>query len=155
MKLEGFSDSSWADDQSDRRSTQGYGFRLGSGLISWRSTRSSAVSLSSCEAELYAVVMAAQEVRWLTFLLYELGYEQECPTIWCDNQSTLHLTKDPVGHGKSKHIELRYFFIRDLVEQKALQVRYVATAHNLADPFTKALGSKAHDFFLAQHGLLP
>ncbi|CAI7801334.1 unnamed protein product [Closterium sp. NIES-53] len=68
-RLEGYTDSSWADDQTDRRSSQGYCFTLGSGIVSWRSTRSSVVSLSSCEAELYAGTMAAQEARWLTFLL--------------------------------------------------------------------------------------
>ncbi|CAI7788758.1 unnamed protein product [Closterium sp. NIES-53] len=90
--LNGYSDSSWADSRPDRRSSQGYGFSLGSGLISWRSTRSSAIALSSCEAELYAATMAAQEARWLTFLLEELGAPQHCPTIWCDNASTIHLT---------------------------------------------------------------
>ncbi|GJP55832.1 hypothetical protein CLOM_g14857, partial [Closterium sp. NIES-68] len=70
--LTGYSDSSWADSRPDRRSSQGYGFSLGSGLISWRSTRSSSIALSSCEAELYAATMAAQEARWLSFLLEEL-----------------------------------------------------------------------------------
>ncbi|CAI7783304.1 unnamed protein product [Closterium sp. NIES-53] len=70
--LHGFSDSSWADAQPDRRSSQRYGFTLGSGLISWRSTRSSSVALSSCEAELYAVTMSAQEARWLSYPLTDL-----------------------------------------------------------------------------------
>ncbi|CAI7930632.1 unnamed protein product [Closterium sp. NIES-54] len=80
-RLEDYTDSSWADDQTDRRSSQGYCFTLGSGIVRWRSTRSSAVSLSSCEAELYAGTMAAQEARWLTFLLQELGYPQSTPTL--------------------------------------------------------------------------
>ncbi|CAI7904746.1 unnamed protein product [Closterium sp. NIES-54] len=58
--------------------------------------------------------MAAQESRWLCFLLAELGAPQPCPTLWCDNASTIHLTQDPVYHARSKHIELRYFFIREL-----------------------------------------
>ncbi|CAI7780304.1 unnamed protein product [Closterium sp. NIES-54] len=106
--LQGFSDSSWADAQPDRRSSQGYGFTLGSGLISWRSTRSSSVALSYCEAELYAVTMAAQEARRLSYLLTDLGSPQPCPTLWCDNDSTIHLTKEAIFHGGSKHIELRY-----------------------------------------------
>ncbi|CAI7794546.1 unnamed protein product [Closterium sp. NIES-54] len=71
--LSSYSDSSWADSRPDRRSSQGHGFSLGSGLISWRSTRSSSVALSSCEAELYAATMAAQEARWIAFLLEEPG----------------------------------------------------------------------------------
>ncbi|CAI5966973.1 unnamed protein product [Closterium sp. NIES-64] len=119
--LLGPSYSSWADDQTDRRSSQGYCFTLGSGTVSWRSTRSSAVSLSSCEAELYAGTMAAQEARWLTFLLQELGFPQSAPTLWCDNQSTIHISQDPVYHTRTKHIELRHFFIRHLVQQEQLK----------------------------------
>ncbi|CAI5459574.1 unnamed protein product, partial [Closterium sp. Yama58-4] len=153
--LSGFSDSSWADNQPDRRSSQGYGFTLGSGLISWRSTRSSAIALSSCEAELYAGTMAAQESRWLCFLLAELGAPQRCPTLWCDNASTIHLTQDPVFHGRSKHIELRYFFIRELVQQNLIAVRKIATEANLADIFTKALLRPAHSALLCLIGLAP
>ncbi|CAI7877322.1 unnamed protein product [Closterium sp. NIES-54] len=151
--LSGFSDSSWADSQPDRRSSQGYGFTLGSGLISWRSTRSSAISLSACEAELYAGTMAAQESRWLYFLLAELGAPQPCPTLWCDNASTIHLTQDPVYHARSKHIELRYFFIRELVQRGLLVVRKIAAEANLADIFTKALLRPAHSGLLRLIGL--
>ncbi|CAI7742747.1 unnamed protein product [Closterium sp. NIES-54] len=101
-----FRDSSWADSQPNRRSSQCCGFTLGSGLVSWRSTSSSAIALSFCEAELYAGIMAAQESRWLCFLLAELGAPQHCPTLWCDNASTIHLTQDPVYHARSKHIVL-------------------------------------------------
>ncbi|CAI7786607.1 unnamed protein product [Closterium sp. NIES-53] len=106
--LSGFSESSYVDSQPDRRSSQGYGFTLGSGLVSWRSTRSSDIALSSCEAELYTGTMAAQESRWLCNLLAELGAPHRCPTLWCDNANTIHLTRDPVYHARSKHTELRY-----------------------------------------------
>ncbi|CAI7809046.1 unnamed protein product, partial [Closterium sp. NIES-53] len=152
-RLEGYTDSSWADDQTDRRSSQGYCFTLGSGIVSWRSTRSSAVSLSSCEAELYAGTMAAQEARWLTFLLQELGFPQSTPTLWCDNQSTIHISQDPVYHTRTKHIELRHFFIHDLVQQEQLTVEYVASDCNLADLFTKPLGKVPHHRLLGAMGL--
>ncbi|CAI7898427.1 unnamed protein product, partial [Closterium sp. NIES-54] len=152
-RLEGYTDSSWADDQTDRRSSQGYCFTLGSGIVSWRSTRSSAVSLSSCEAELYAGTMAAQEARWLTFLLQELGFPQSAPTLWCDNQSTIHISQDPVYHTRTKHIELRHFFIRNLVQQEQLKVEYVASDCNLADLFTKPLGKVPHHRLLGAMGL--
>jgi hypothetical protein len=152
-ELEGFTDSSWADDQTDRRSSQGYGFRLGSGLISWRSTRSSSVALSSCEAELYAGTMAAQEARWLCFLLAELGYPQNPPTLWCDNASTIFLTKDPVFHNRTKHIELRHFFLRELVQRNLLTIKHIPSDQNLADIFTKALDRSTHAWFLLRLGL--
>ncbi|CAI7737338.1 unnamed protein product [Closterium sp. NIES-53] len=117
------------------------------------STRSSAVSLSSCEAELYAVTMAAQETRWLTFLLHELGYPQPTPTLWCDNKSTIHLSQDLVYHTRTKHIELRHFFIRDLVQQEQLNLEYVASDCNLADLFTKPLGKVPHHRLLGAMGL--
>ncbi|GJP39599.1 hypothetical protein CLOM_g23952 [Closterium sp. NIES-68] len=153
--LTGYSDSSWADSRPDRRSSQGYGFSLGSGLISWRSTRSSSIALSSCEAELYAATMAAQEARWLSFLLEELGAPQRCPTIWCDNASTIHLTKDAVFHGRSKHIELRHYFIRELVQGGHLRLGKIDSAANLADIFTKALPHAAHSSLLRLLGLAP
>ncbi|GJP62004.1 hypothetical protein CLOP_g19111 [Closterium sp. NIES-67] len=153
--LTGYSDSSWADSRPDRRSSQGYGFSLGSGLISWRSTRSSSIALSSCEAELYAATMAAQEARWLSFLLEELGAPQRCPTIWCDNASTIHLTKDAVFHGRSKHIELRHYFVRELVQGGHLRLGKIDSAANLADIFTKALPHAAHSSLLRLLGLAP
>ncbi|CAI7805864.1 unnamed protein product [Closterium sp. NIES-53] len=99
-RLEGYTDSSWADDQTDRRSSQGYCFTLGSGIISWHSTRSSAVSLSSCEAELYAGTMAAQEARWLTFLLQELGFPQSAPP--SEEEGTGWSAADSVGSAKER-----------------------------------------------------
>ncbi|CAI7790330.1 unnamed protein product [Closterium sp. NIES-54] len=151
--LSGFNDSSWADSQPDRRSSQGYGFTLGIGLVSCHSTRCFAIALSSCEAELYAGTMAAQESRWLCYLLVELGAPQRCPTLWCDNASTIHLTQDPVYHARSKHIELRYFFIRELVQQGLLAVRKITAEANLADIFTKTLSRLAHSALLRLLGL--
>ncbi|CAI5460438.1 unnamed protein product [Closterium sp. Yama58-4] len=152
-RLEGYTDSSWADDQTDRRSSQGYCFTLGSGIFSWRSTKSSAVSLSSCEADLYAGTMAAREARWLTLLLQELGYPQSTPTLWCDNKSTIHLSQDPVYHTRTKHIELWHFFIRNLVQREQLNVEYVAYDCNLADLFTKSLWKVPHHRLLGAMGL--
>ncbi|CAI7808841.1 unnamed protein product [Closterium sp. NIES-53] len=155
VRLEGYSDSSYADDQSDRRSSQGYCFTLGSGVVSWRSTRSSSVSLSTCETELYAGTMAAQEARWLSFLLAELGYPQPAPTLWCDNQSTIHLTKDPVFHGRTKHIEVHHYFLRELVQREQLKAEHIASDCNLADLFTKSLVRQDHYRLLSSMGVGP
>ncbi|CAI7849301.1 unnamed protein product, partial [Closterium sp. NIES-53] len=87
VTLTGFSDSSWADDAETRQSTQGYSFSLGTGVVSWRSTRASSVSGSSCEAKVYAAAMAAQELRWLTFLLTDLGERPRSPPVlFADNR---------------------------------------------------------------------
>lgn len=151
--LEGFTDASWADDQADRRSTQGYGFSLGSGLISWRCTRSSSVALSSCEAELYGGTMAAQEALWLSYLLTELGYPPPIIPLHCDNKSTIALAMDPVFHARSKHIELRHFFLRDLIAQEKLKLLHVPSDRNLADLFTKAVDKSRHNMLCQLIGL--
>ncbi|CAI7904172.1 unnamed protein product, partial [Closterium sp. NIES-54] len=90
--LAGHADASWADDQATQRSSQGYTFSLGSGSVSWRSTRSSSVLGSNCEAEIYAGAMAAQELRWLTYLLTDLGEPPRSPPVlYVDNKAMLAL----------------------------------------------------------------
>ncbi|CAI7900581.1 unnamed protein product, partial [Closterium sp. NIES-53] len=93
--LTGHSDASWVDDQATQRSSQGYTFSLGSGSVSWRSTRSSSVLGSSCEAEIYATAMAAQELRWLTYLLTDLGERPRSPPVlYVDNKAAIALCQE-------------------------------------------------------------
>ncbi|CAI7917916.1 unnamed protein product [Closterium sp. NIES-54] len=93
--LTGHADASWADDQATQRSSQGYTFSLGSGSVSWRSTRSSSVLGSSCEAEIYAGAMAAQELLWLTYLLADLGEPPRSPPVlYVDNKAMLALCRE-------------------------------------------------------------
>ncbi|CAI7833193.1 unnamed protein product [Closterium sp. NIES-53] len=115
VTLTSYSDSSWVDDAESLRSTQGYCFSLGTGAVSWRSTRASLVSNSNCAAEVYAVAMAAQELRWLCFLLTDLG-EQPCSpaVLFADNRSAVLLCEEPRLLGKAKHIQLRHFLLREL-----------------------------------------
>ncbi|CAI7820011.1 unnamed protein product [Closterium sp. NIES-54] len=154
--LTGHSDASWADDQMTHRSTQGYSFSLGSGSVSWRSTRSSSVLSSSCEAEIYAGAMAAQELRWLTYLLTDLG-EQPCspPVMYVENKAMIALCQDQRVEHRTKHIALRYFLTRELQQFGQLCLAYVATLANIADVFTKALGSSDHQRFCTTLGLVP
>ncbi|CAI7756040.1 unnamed protein product [Closterium sp. NIES-54] len=155
IRLEGYIDSSYADDQSDRRSSQGYCFTLDRGVVSWRSTRSSCVSLSTCEAELYAGTMAAQEARWLSFLQTELGYPQPAPTLSCDNESTIHLTNGPVFHARTKHIEVRHYFLREMVQRKQPKAEHIASDCNLDNLFTKSLVRQDHYRLLSSMGVGP
>ncbi|CAI7879523.1 unnamed protein product [Closterium sp. NIES-53] len=115
VTLIGFLDSAWADDAELLRSTQGYCFSLGTGAVSWRSTRASSVSSSSYEAEVYAAAMAAQELCWLNFLLTNLGERPRSPPVlFADNRSTVLLCEEPRLVGKAKHIQLCYFLLREL-----------------------------------------
>eukprot|EP00253_Pinus_taeda_P007915 PITA_07915 len=138
--LVGFTDSDWAGDPDDRKSTAGYVFTLGSGPITWACKKQAAISLSSAEAEYRGAVEASKEALWLRQILSEFGFEQQHPpTLWCDNQSAIQLCKDPVQHQRSKHIELHMHFIRKLIHDHVLEVQYCSTDDQFADIFTKAL----------------
>ncbi|CAI7885692.1 unnamed protein product [Closterium sp. NIES-54] len=143
--LTGHADASWADDQATQRSSQGYTFSLGSGSVSWRSTRSSSVLGSSCEAEIYAGAMAAQELRWLTYLLADLGEPPRSPPVlYVDNKAMLALCREHRLEHRTKHIALRYFLARELQQRGQLCLAYVASEVNTADIFTKALPPGDH-----------
>ncbi|CAI7889743.1 unnamed protein product [Closterium sp. NIES-54] len=116
--LTGHADASWADDQATQRSSQGYTFSLGSGSVSWRATRSSSVLGSSCETEIYAGAMAAQELRWLTYLLTDLGEQPRSPPVlYVDNKAMLALCREQRLEHRTKHIALRYFLARQLQQR--------------------------------------
>ncbi|CAI7829442.1 unnamed protein product [Closterium sp. NIES-54] len=113
--LTGHADASSVDDSATQRSSQGYTFSLGSGSVSWWSTRSSSVLSSSCEAEIYAGAMAAQELRWLTYLLTDLGEQPRSPSVlYVDNKAMIALCKEHRLEHRMKHIALRYLLTREL-----------------------------------------
>ncbi|CAI7774597.1 unnamed protein product, partial [Closterium sp. NIES-54] len=154
--LTGHADASWADDQTTQRSSQGYTFSLGSGSVSWRSTRSSSVLSSSCEAEIYAGAMAAQELRWLTYLPTDLGEQPHSPPVlYVDNKGMLALCREHRLEHRTKHIALRYFLARELQQRGQLRLAYVASEANTADIFTKALAPVDHQRFCTMLGLVP
>ncbi|CAI7874115.1 unnamed protein product [Closterium sp. NIES-54] len=153
--LTGHEDATWADDLATQRSSQGYTFSLGSGSVSWRSTRSSSVLSSSCEAEIYAGAMAAQELRWLTYLLTDLGESPRSPPVlYVDNKAMIALCQEHRLEHKMKLIALRYFLARDLQQRGQLRLAYVATRANTADIFTKALQPCDHQRFCTILGLV-
>ncbi|CAI7790711.1 unnamed protein product [Closterium sp. NIES-53] len=153
--LTGHADASWADDQATQRSSQGYTFGLGSGSVSWRAARSSSVLGSSCEAEIYAGAMAAQELRWLTYLLTDLGEPPRSPPIlYVDNKAMMALCREQRQEHRTKHIALRYFLARELQQRGQLRLAYVASEANIADVFTKALAPCDHQRCCTQLGLL-
>ncbi|CAI7803858.1 unnamed protein product [Closterium sp. NIES-53] len=154
--LTGHADASWVDDSATQRSSQGYTFSLGSGSVSWRSTRSSSVLSSSCEAEIYAGAMAAQELCWLTYLVTDLG-EKPCspPVLYVDNTAMIALCQEHRLEHRTKHTALRYFLARELQQRGQLRLAYVATRANTADVFTKALPPCDHQRFSTEFGLVP
>ncbi|CAI7825758.1 unnamed protein product, partial [Closterium sp. NIES-53] len=154
--LTGHADASWVDDSATQRSSQGYTFSLGSGSVSWWSTHSSSVLNSSCDAEIYAGVMVAQELSWLTYLLTDLGEQpRSLPVLYVDNKAMIAFCQEHrLEHG-TKHITMRYFLARELQQRGQLRLAYVATRANTADIFTKALPPGDHQRFSTVLGLVP
>ncbi|CAI7772126.1 unnamed protein product, partial [Closterium sp. NIES-53] len=154
--LTGHADASWVDDLATQRSSQGYTFSLGSGSVSWRSTRPSSFLSSSCEAEIYAGAMAAQELCWLTYLLNDLGEAPRSPPVlYVDNKAMLALCREHRLEHRTKHIALRYFLARELQQRGQLRLAYVASQANTTDVFTKALQPCDHQRFCTVLGLVP
>ncbi|CAI7762486.1 unnamed protein product [Closterium sp. NIES-54] len=154
--LAGHADASWVDDLATQRSSQGYTFSLGSSSVSWRSTRSSSVLSSSYEVEIYAGAMAAQELRWLPYLLTDLGEPPRSPPVlYVDNKAMLALCREHRLEHRTKHIALRYFLARELQQRGQLRLAYVASQANTADIFTKALQPCDHQRFCTMLGLVP
>ncbi|CAI6009629.1 unnamed protein product [Closterium sp. NIES-65] len=154
--LTGHADASWADDQTTQQSSQGYTFSLGSGSVSWRATRSSSVLGSSCDAEIYAGALAAQELRWLTYMLTGLAeVPRSPPVLYVDNKAMLALCREQRLEHRTKHIALRYFLARELQQRGQLRLAYLASEANTADIFTKALAPCDHQRFCTQLGLVP
>ncbi|CAI7793244.1 unnamed protein product [Closterium sp. NIES-53] len=154
--LTGHADASWVDELATQWSSQGYTFTLGSGSVSWRSTRSSSVLSSSFEAEIYAEAMAAQVLRWLTYLLTDLGDQPRLPRVlYVDNKAMIALCQEHRLEHRTKHIALRYFLARELQQRVQLRLAYVATRANTVDIFTKALPPGDHQCFSTVLGLVP
>lgn len=140
QKLVGYVDSDYAGDIDDRRSTSGYVFMLGTCAVSWASKKQPIVTLSTTEAEFVAAAYGACQGVWLRNILEEIGFGQGTGTIlYCDNSSTIKLSKNPVLHGRSKHIHVRYHFLRELVNERVIQLDYCATQEQLSDVMTKAV----------------
>jgi hypothetical protein len=139
-ELSGFSDSDMAGDVDDRKSTTGTLFSFGDSPVAWQSQKQKVVALSSCEAEYVAATTAACQAVWLRRLLDDItGKQSDATTIFIDNKSAIQLCKNPVFHDRSKHIEVRYHYIRHCIDDGKINVEHISTSEQLADILTKPL----------------
>ncbi|KAD4385676.1 hypothetical protein E3N88_25845 [Mikania micrantha] len=139
-KLVGYSDSSFGTDLTDRKGTTGTVFYMSGNFITWSSQKQRTVALSSCEAEFMAATGAACQALWLGNLTSELtGRKAQCVKLMVDNEAAIQLMKNPVFHGRSKHIDTKYHFIREYVEEGLICVEHVSGTMQWADILSKAL----------------
>lgn len=140
MLLSAFSDVNWTGSMDDRWSTGGFAVYLGPNLISWNARKQPTVSRSSTEAEYKALANATAEIIWLQSVVAELGVSSSrAPCLWCDNLGATYLSVNPRFHGRTKHIEVDFHFIRERVANKLLDIRFISSTDQVADGFTKAL----------------
>ncbi|KAK6160850.1 hypothetical protein DH2020_004231 [Rehmannia glutinosa] len=140
FRLIGYSDSYYAGCRVDRKSTSGTCQMLGNRLVSWFSKKQNSIATSTAEAEYIVAGSCCAQVLWMRQQLrdYDVEEEREIP-IMCDNTSAIAITQNPVLHSRTKHIDVRYHFIRDHVEKKDITLEYISTDKQLADMFTKPL----------------
>ncbi|GJS79308.1 hypothetical protein Tco_0729189 [Tanacetum coccineum] len=139
-KIHGYSDSSYGVNNQEGKGTTGIIFYYGESPISWSTQKQATVALSSCESEFIVATAATTQVLWLKRLLSKLTHSQEEKvTIQVDNKSAIALMKNPVFHGRSKHIDMKYHFIRECVEKEDIQVEFINGEYQKADILTKAL----------------
>jgi hypothetical protein len=153
--LSGYTDSDWVRSVSDRKSTSGCCFSLGSTMNSWKSRKQSSIALSTVEAEYISACSTSCEAIWLRKLLTGLfDLEMEATTILCDNQSCIKMIKSHVFHDKLKHMEIRHHYIRDMAQRGAINLQYVSTDEQVADVLTKPLYCVKFEHFRDKLGIV-
>lgn len=152
--ITGYCDADWASDVRDRKSSTGYVFMLQDGAISWRSQKQQTVALSTAEAEYMSMSSAAQEALWLQQLHTELGQQKNNPLIiFCDNQSAIKLSNNYCYLPRSKHIDIRYHFLKDHVSNLDIKYCYIKGEEMVADNLTKGTSVDKHLYCLTKMGL--
>jgi hypothetical protein len=140
--LIGYSDADWAGCKIDRKSTSGTCQFLGRSLVSWASKKQNSVALSTAEAEYIATGHCCTQLLWMRQTLRDYGYKLTKVPLLCDNESEICMADNPVEHSSTKHIAIRYHFLRDHQQRGDIEFAYVSTKEQLADIFTKPLDEK-------------
>ena len=154
FKLIGFSDADFAGCKIDRKSTSGSCQFLGGRLVSWFSKKQKSISTSTAEAEYIAVGSCCAQILWMKNQLLDYGLEYSKIPIYCDNQSVIAMTGNPVQHSMTKHISIRYHFIREHVMAGTVELHFVPTDQQLADIFTKPLSESTFTRLVNELGMI-
>lgn len=156
--LECYSDANWANNKSNSKSTSGWVFTIGGAIVSWSSKKQSCISLSTMESEFVAMSMACKELVWMRRFLRCIPFV-DVPigpiTLYCDNQAAIHFTKTKRLSSNSRHISMKYNYVRRAVKKERIVVEYMPTDQMLADPLTKPLPGDRISNVMRGMGLLP
>ena len=152
--MEAFSDSDYAGDNYDRRSTSGGCQYLGRRLVSWQCKKQTIAATSSTEAEYVAAASCCGQVLWMQNQLLDYGFNFKNTPINIDNESTICIVKNPVYHSKTKHIQIRHHFIRDCYEHRLINVVKVHTDDNVADLLTKGFDVSRFNHLVVSIGMI-
>ena len=152
----GYSDADWGSDLDERKSTFGYAFLLNNGAITWSSKKQPCIALSTMEAEYVACSATVQEAIWLWRFFQNLKVVKDAldpVTVHCDSMVALAYAKDSKYHGRTKHIDIRYHYIRDMVAHNEVVLKHIFTSLMIADPLTKPIGRDAFQAHVRSLGL--
>lgn len=151
--IAGYTDANWAGSVDDCKSTSGGCFYIGNNLVAWHSKKQNAISLSTAEVEYIAASSCCAQLMWMKQMLSDYGLEQNVMTLFCDNMSAISIFKNPVQHSHTKNIDIRYHFIRDLVEGRVISLEHITTDNQLANLFTKPLDALRFEFLRKSLGV--
>ncbi|KAK6122432.1 hypothetical protein DH2020_043823 [Rehmannia glutinosa] len=154
FSLKGYSDSDYAGNIDDRKSTSGLCQFLGDCLVSWFSKKQNCVSLSTAEAEYISAAFCCTQLLWMKQTLADYKCSFENVPIFCDNISAINIAQNPVHHNRTKHIEIRHHFLRDCVSKRKIEISFVPSQDQLADIFTKPLSSETFASIRARLGIM-
>jgi hypothetical protein len=154
VQLHGFTDSYWVESADDRNITSGMCFSMGSAMISWASGKQKSVALSTAEAEYIATCDACMEAVWLRNMVFGLfDRVLDSTVIYCDNQSCVNLSENPVFHDRSKHIEIKYYFLHDKFLRGELVLQYISTEKTI-DILKKPLSNIKFSYLRDKLGIM-
>ena len=139
FQVRGYCDSDYASDRDRSRSITGFVFTVGGNTVSWRSCLQKVVAWSTTEAEYISLSESSREAVWLKGICEELGFKQQAAEIYCDSHSAIYLAKNSMFHERTKHVRVKYNFIRELVAHGFVKVLKIHTSENPADALTKVL----------------
>ena len=138
--VKAYVDSDWGGDQKDRKSTSGIIIFYGGCPVMWSSKKQKCVALSTAEAEYVALAKCIQDVKWISAVLKELGEKLETPVIWEDNQACITIASSNGSRQGTKHIEMRYHFVKDAIKNEEVCLKYIKSEDQVADIMTKPIG---------------